>query len=70
MTEFACFDSRPEAFRPDRMAASAKGASAQEDTDEEPLAGLEGSREHSKDDFVGVTISSRASPLRPSIFSQ
>lgn len=65
MTEFACFDFRPEACRPDRMAVS-----AQEDTDEEPLAALEGSRERSRDDLVGVTISDGASPLRLSIFSQ
>lgn len=57
MTRFLfCFDLRPEAFRPDQMTLSAKGASAQEVTDEEPLAALEGSREHSKDDLVGVMI--------------
>lgn len=38
------------------MSVSPKGASAQEDTDEEPLAALEGSQEHSIDDLVGVMI--------------
>lgn len=56
MTQFACFDLRPEAFRPGQMTLSAKGASAQEDTDEEPLATLDVCREHSKDDLVGVKI--------------
>lgn len=69
MTEFACFDFRPEACRPERLAASAEGAGAQEDTDEEPSAAPEGSRERSTDDLVGVAISYGASPLRLSIFS-
>lgn len=56
MTLFACFYFRPEVLIPDLMTLAPKGASTEEDTVDEPLAALEGNRECSKSDLVGVTV--------------